>query len=487
MIVVMLVSLYTSRMVLFALGVEDYGIYNVIGGLVAMFSIMTSSLTQAIGRFLTFQIGKNDKKRLSNVFATAIQVQLLLVVVVVVLSEVIGLWLLNNYLVIPSARLPQAHWVLHFSIITFCINLLGIPYKASIIAHEKMDAFAYFSIAEVALDLAVVLLLVQGNYDKLILYSILKSGSAIIVRIIYAYYCKKHFKECKVRFVFKKDILKEMGGFAGWTFIGTSASTLREHGVNILLNLFFGPIVNAAKGISSQVNAAVSSFSSNIMTAVRPQIIKSYAQGELGYMFTLVNLSARASFYLLLFLSLPVIINTNLLLGIWLVNVPDHAAWFVRLFLVLSLVESLSIPLVSAATAAGDIRDWQLIVGGLKLLDFPICYLALVLGGFPEIVLLISICMSHICLFARLVLLHKMIGFSVSNYVKDVYVNALVVTFATIVIPIALYIYMDKTLFMSVFNIFVCLLSTVLSVYLFGCSPYERKFVYLRVKKWMIR
>lgn len=280
MLFTMMVSLYTSRVVLATLRVEDFGIYNVVGGVVTMFAIISTSLSSAISRFITIELGKGDLRRLKTVFSTAVVIQFLMALVVVILAELIGVWFLNNKMNIPEVRMNAANWVLQFSIFTFGVNLICIPFNALIIAHERMSAFAYVSILEVSLKLLIVYLLVLMSVDKLIVYGALLLVVAIVITFAYFIYCRRHFKECKCFCRIDRFLLKRMLSFSGWNFIGASSAILRDQGVNIAINLFCGPTVNAARGMAVQVNHAINSFAQNFMTALNPQITKSFAVGD---------------------------------------------------------------------------------------------------------------------------------------------------------------------------------------------------------------
>ena len=288
MLFLMVVSLYTSRVVLNALGVEDFGIYNVVGGVVAMFSMLSGSLSAAITRFITYELGTGNKENLKKIFSSSVTIQIGLAVLIALLAEAVGVWFLNVKMNIPDARMVAANWVFQFSILTFAINLISVPYNASIIAHERMSAFAYISILEAIGKLAIAFLITVSPMDRLIFYSLLMCAVALLVRLVYGYYCKKHFEECTYHFLWDKELLKRMFGFAGWNFIGASSAVLRDQGGNVVINLFCGPVVNAARGIASQVNTAVHGFVSNFMTALNPQITKSYASGNRDYMMTLI-------------------------------------------------------------------------------------------------------------------------------------------------------------------------------------------------------
>ena len=303
MLFLMLVSLYTSRVNLNALGIEDFGIYNVVGGLVAMFSIISGSLVSSISRFITFELGTENKEKLKKVFSTAVSIQFFLVIIVVILAETIGLWFLNNKMVIPEERILAANIIYQFSIISFALSLMSIPYTGTIVAHEKMSAFAYISIFDVIGKLAVALTISIAPIDKLIWFAGFIVFNSTIIQSIYIFYCKRHFEECTYHFIFDKSLLKNMFGFAGWNFIGSIAAILRDQGGNIVINMFCGPAVNAARGVAMQVNNAVSGFVSNFQTALNPQITKSYASGNYDYMMQLIFQGARLSYYILLILA----------------------------------------------------------------------------------------------------------------------------------------------------------------------------------------
>lgn len=478
MLFLMIISLYTSRIVLNALGVEDFGIYNVAGGVVAMFSILSGSLSAAISRFITYELGKNNILKLKVIFSSAITIQIGLGIVIVFFAETIGIWFLNTQMNIPIERMVAANWVLQFSIITFIINLISVPYNAVIIAHEKMSAFAYISIFEAIGKLLIAYLITISPIDKLIFYAILMCVVAIAIRLLYGYYCKRHFDECRFHFIWNKQIFQQIFSFAGWNFIGASSAVLRDHGGNIIINLFCGPTVNAARGIAFQVNNAIQGFVSNFMTALNPQITKSYAVKNYTYMMTLIFQGARLSFYMLLLLSLPIIINTHYLLTLWLNTVPEHTVLFVRLVLIFAMSESISGPLITAMLATGNIRNYQIIVGGLQMLNLPISYILLSLGAIPETVLIVAVLISQCCLMARLYMLKKMIKLKIKDYLKKVYFNIITVSIIAIILPICMQERLTENFINFLLSSLICMLCTYLSIYYIGCSYEERKFIY---------
>ena len=474
MLVLMLVGLYTSRVVLSALGENDFGIYDVVGGVVAMFTIISGSLNSAISRFITFEMGKSDPMRLNKVYSTAVTIQLILAVVVVLIAEPVGLWFVRNKMTIDPSRIQAAIWVLHFSLASFVINLMSVPQMASITAHEKMSAYAYIGTMEGLLRLAVAVLISRSSSDRLVLYSALMMVTVLMVRAAYGIYCRRNFPECRYRWVNDALLVKEMFSFAGWNFIGASSGVLRDQGGKILVNLFYGTAVNAARGVAMQLNGAVQGFVTNFMTAVNPQITKSYASGDHGYMYYLISKSSRMSYYLLFILALPVLFNTEYILDLWLKDVPSHSGFFVQLFLIYTLSESLSNPLITAQLATGNIRNYQLVVGGLQLLNLPASYLFLKLGAVPEVTVMVAIAVSQICLFARLYMLKGMISLPVREFIRKVYMNVIIVSAAALILPWAVNQYMPGDFWGFLARVSVCVVSALLSVILLGLSRGER-------------
>ena len=487
MLLLMAISLYTSRVILNALGVEDYGIYNIVGGVVAMFSMLSGSLSAAISRFITFELGKGNKENLAKVFSASVTIQLGICAIVILLAETVGLWFLNSKMVIPENRLYAANWVYQLSLVTFVISLVSIPYNAAIIAHERMSAFAYISIFEAVNKLIVAYFIIISPFDKLIFYAIMIAMIAIIIRLIYGVYCKKRFEECTYHFIYDHELLKQMFGFAGWNFIGASSALLRDQGGNIVINLFCGPAVNAARGIAFQVNTAVHSFVTNFMTALNPQITKSYASGDYQYMMTLIFQGARLSYYILLLLSLPVIVNTHYILHIWLGQVPEHTVLFVQLVLIFGMCESISSPLVTAMLATGKIRNYQLVVGGFQMLNLPVSYILLRFGAIPETVLIVAIVISQLCLVSRLYMLRGLIGLKARDFIKKVYANVIEVTILSVIVPFLLAIVLNNDFLNFIVLSIITVVSTLLVVFYVGCTMEERQFVVSKVKMIILK
>ncbi len=490
MAVMMVISFFTARITLNALGVVDYGVNNVVGGLVSMFSLISSSLSSSASRFLTFGLGENNPKRLNKIFCMSVNIHVILAVVVVLAIEIGGIWFLNNKMNIPPERLTAAHWVLQCSTVVFALGLFSVPYNSLIIAHEKMSAFAYMTIFDAASRLAIIAGIYYYGGDKLILLALLTLAQAFIRQSVYWIYCRRKFEESSYRYVWDRQLGKEMFSFAGWNFIGCTAVQLKDQGVNILINIFFGPAVNAARGIAMQMNGVIGQFIGSFTVALNPQIIKGYANGELDKVHELIFWGTRLSYYLFMFLSVPVFFEVEQILYWWLGQVPEHTVLFVRLILVLSLAETISNALITAQVATGNIRNYQLVVGGIFLLVFPISYVLLKKGLFPEITVIVTIVISQICLMARLWFLRDMIRLSARAFLKKVYFNVLLVTFVAFIFPACCYGYMPPSVLRLLVLGIVSMLSSAFSIYYVGCNTQERVMIrrYIqRLKQKMVK
>lgn len=479
----MLVSLYTSRVILAALGVEDYGIYNVVGGLVTMFTLISNSLSAAVSRFLTFELGKGDTDGLKKIFSTALYIHLGLATIILIVAESLGIWFLNSQMNIPETRMYAANWVYQASLISFIINITSVPYNAIIVSYERLGAFAYIGIANVILKLFAVLFIAYVNtgIDKLILYSVLILFISITIQAIYVAYCKHNFKGVTNITKFDHQLLKSITSFAGWNFIGCTAGVLKDQGTNILLNIFWGPIINAARGIANTVNSSVTSFAGNFMTALNPQITKNYASGNHAYMTSLILRGSRFSYYILLFLMLPIILETETILNIWLASYPEQTTTFVRLVLIVSIIDALSNTLITLQSATGNIRDYQIAIGGTLLLNFPISYLGLKCGLSPNIVYYTAIIISCICLYLRLLFLKRMKALMPQVFIKGVILNIIPVSLAALILPLILHITISNTICRFIIVVTVSLISTISSIYFIGCNKEERKFIHRKI------
>lgn len=478
---VMVVSLYTSRVVLNTLGVSDYGIYNVVGGVVTMFGFINSSMTSATQRYITFALGKGDISQLQKVFSTALQIHAFISLLIIVLGETVGLWFMYTQMQIPANRMDAAFWVLQCSIISTAIMIISVPYNADIIAHEKMSAFAYISILEVVLKLAVVFLLLVFSYDKLILYAFLILMVQLLIRFCYSYYCNRHFEESKYHHVWDKTLFKEMTGFAGWSMFGNLSGVLFGQGLNMLLNVFFGPVVNAARAVSVQVQGAIQQFVGNFQMALNPQITKTYATGKMDDMHKLMYRSARFSFYLLFFLSLPVLFETEFILTVWLKNVPENATIFLRIMICISLIYTLSNPLMVANQATGKVKRYQAICGSILLMILPVSYVCLKLGCPAYSVFIVHFVMEFIAQLARMIILRPLIGIQVSDYIKNIYIKVLSVTGLSVVVPFIIYLNMTDSVLRFFTVCITCILSVGTVAYTVGLSSNERCFVKTKI------
>lgn len=473
----MVISLFTSRIILDSLGVDNFGIYNVVGGFVAMFSLMSSALTNSVSRFLTFELGKGDTEKLKRVFSTSLNVMFALSFVVLLVGETVGLWFLNNKVNIPDERMGAANLVYHLSIATFIMGLISVPYNASIVSHERMSAFAYIGIFEIVMKLVIVYTLYISPFDKLKTYASLLFLLSLSIRLIYGIYCNRNFKETHYNFIFDKPLLRQMTGFAGWNFLAQSAYQLNGSGVNLLINLFFGVTLNAARGIAYQVNNAVSQFTSNFMVALTPQITKSYAAGELTEMHKLIFRGAKFSYFLTLFFLIPICIETEYILNLWLVKVPDYTVSFVRWTLYITAINMFSGTLITALHATGNIKRYMIIVGLVEVTNFPLTYIAFKFGATPVYSYYIYFGVYLVLMFLRLYLIKDLIKMNGKQFVSEVYVKSAVVTIFAIITPLLLMFVMPDGLLRLITMCVVSALSTMVSVYIFGFTSDEKTMI----------
>lgn len=483
--VIMLITLYTSRVILNVLGVQDYGIYNVVGGVVAMFSVISGALSSAISRFITFELGKSkaNDDRLNKIFSSSVNIQFGISLCVFLIGEIIGLWFLNYKMNIPTERLEAANWVLQCSLLAFCINLISVPYNACIIAHERMKAFAYVSILEAMLKLGVCFLIMISPIDKLVSYSTLLVGVSICIRSTYTVYCHRNFEESHYHFVFDKGILKEMTGFAGWNFFTNSAYIFNTQGVNILINLFFGVTLNAARGVATQVDHAIMQLVNNFTTALNPQITKNYAAGNIDEMFTLVCRGAKFAFFLLFVFALPVLIETEYILTVWLKIVPLHTVNFVRLAIVASMVHIIGKTGFTAVMATGHIRRYTIWITTVGCLVFPLTWVVFEFGAPAEATYIIYIIVYIIVEVTRLWLMKVQLQFPVSMFVNEVLVKIVVVTILSSIIPIVFIQCYEESFLRTLFSILICLTCSITSVFALGLTRNERKQIVIIVRK----
>ena len=476
MLFTMGISLFTSRVVLQTLGVEDYGISSVVGGVISMFTFINAAMVSSTQRYLNFELVRGDANQLRSVFSTSLQIHALIALAIIVLSETVGLWFLNEKLVIPEARMTAAMWVYQCSILSCAVSIMSTPYNAVIVAHEKMSAFAYISILDVSLKLLVVYLLVVLPFDKLIILAILNLLVQLFIRYIYTIYCHRHFSESYFQFWFNKTLFKEMFGFAGWSFWGNLAAILYTQGLNMMLNIFFGPIVNAARGIAVQVQSAVQQFVGGFQTALNPQITKNYASNNLPQMHSLMFRSARFSFLLLFFLSLPVLMETNFILTLWLKTVPDDAVVFTQIMICISLIYTTANPCIIANQATGKVKIYQMVVGGILLLILPISYVVLKLGAPAYSVFIVHFCIESLAQFSRMYMLRKLIHLPLWQYMKNIYIPIVSTVVIAIILPLVVRMQVAEGWLRFLAVGFTCVLSVGASSYFIGFTKQERVF-----------
>ncbi len=416
MLFVMAVGLYTVREILDILGVVDYGLYNVVGGVVTMLAFMNRTLSTSSQRYFSIELARGDKDRLSKWFCLNITSFLGIGLIIAVFLETIGLWFVNTQMTIPEERLSAANVVYQLSIISFIFQIISVPYLALVIAHEKMNVFAYVGVFEALGRLAIVFILMVMTYDKLIIYGILILLLSVGTSMSYIIYCWKHFPESFYRWYWNTKEVKELFGFSGWHFLGTFSMSCRSQGINILLNMFFNPAVNAARAIAFQVNSHILQLSSNFFTAIKPQIYKTYAKKEFEELFKLIERGTIISVFLVSLITIPVLISTQFVLSLWLKELPEYTVIFTQLVLINGLIDATNGPPIAACLATGRIRKFMLIMTSITLMNVPVSYIALSLGCGPEITMVISISISCIAVVVRAYLLFILLKFPWKKY-----------------------------------------------------------------------
>lgn len=481
MILLTLVSLYTSRVVLHSLGASDYGLYNVVGGIVVMFVFLNNAMMNATQRYITFELGKENFSKLNRIFCISINIHVLISLLVFLLVETVGIWFLYNKLVIPEGRLNAAFWTLQFSAIATVVTIISVPYNALIVAHEKMAAFAYISIVDALFKLIVAYLISVTSHDKLILYSFLLLLISVFDRIIYNIYCRKKFEESKYRYIKDNKLFREMFAFAGWSMIGNLAYVGATEGLNIMLNMFFNPVVNAARAIAVQIQGVIINFSSNVENAIKPQITKSYAQESNERLFTLSYASARFTFFALLLVSLPIMIEAKEILTLWLKDVPEHTVRFVQLIMLCTLVDVLSNPMLTIAQASAKIKKYQTMVGLIYLLVVPLSYLALVLWRVPEFVFVVNLLVFLVLQIVKMFIVCPIVKMPIRGYAKMVYLRSIgVLLFCGIISYLPILLMTEGLMRLGIVLLF-SIVSMTVGIYTIGLNSNERVFVKRKV------
>lgn len=473
----LIISFYTSRIVLSALGVVDFGIFTVVGGIVIMFSFLNNAMSVGTQRFLSIEIAKNDLNRLNSIFNNSISLHLLIAVLVVLLSETIGLWFLNNYINIPVDKLKTANWVFQFAVFSFFVSILTVPYYSIIVSYEKLSVVASLTILETFLKLIIAISLLYIEDDRLFFYSFLVFLVTFLIRLCYYIYSRKNIISVRYRFDFDRKLFKPMFFYNNWNLVGNVSSVTYNQGTNILLNIFFGPIVNASRGVSYQLSNSIFGFVSNFQIAVNPQIIKSFAIGDYSYLHKLVISGAKFSYFLLFLLVLPLSLEIDFFLKLWLGEVPEYTPTFCRLILLMTLIDSISGTLGSAAQASGKIKLYQFLVGMIQILILPISYIFFKMKFEPYSVFIISNIMFIISLCVRLIIICPLIQLSRVRYFKMVLLRLMFVSLLSLLVPYWIITNIDFSLMRVVYVIFFSLLSSCILIYFLGLNNQERNFI----------
>jgi len=482
-ILIMLVNLYAVRVVLNTLGAVDYGIYNVVGGMVVMFSFFNIAMTSATQRFLNFAMGQNDTEQAKNVYSISFIIHILIAVLVIILSETAGLCFFYTWLNIPDDRQNAAFIVYQFSIAVTVINIIRVPYQATVIAYEKMSFFALISIIESVLKMVIVFFLTMIFIDKLISYSFLVFMAGIIVFFVYKIFCNRMFEIARFRIYHNKELFWRLTGFSGWSIFSQFSNLCRKQGINVLVNIFHGVTVNAAIGIAMQVNSAVYLFVSNFQTAFRPQIIKSYAAKNYDYFIQLIFQTSKSSFFLLFLFVLPLYVNAEFILNIWIKNVPEYTVTFTRLILLFSLVDAISGPLWMSIHATGNIKKYQLIESCFTITNIPLAFLILLIGSSPIWIFVIEVSINVLLLIWRIFFVSKRINILVIDFLFKVIMPILIIAgISSIVTIFTYYFFIDwNRLLISCVVSTLCISSLVFCI---GLDKNEKMFLknYIRKK-----
>jgi O-antigen/teichoic acid export membrane protein len=488
MLLIMSITLYTSRVVLDILGIENYGIYNVVGSVIVLFTFINGAMSAATQRYLNYELGTGNLNKLKTVFSTSLIIHIVIAAIILVIGETAGLWLLENKIVIPENRTNAAFWVYQISIASCIVGIVSIPYNAAIIAHEKMNVFAYISILEVVVKLLAVYLLLLVKFDKLIFYAASICVIQIIIRFVYGWYCKRNFAETRFIFSLNRKLSFNMLSFCGWNLFGSIAHASLTEGTNILLNMFFGATINAAKGISTQVQTAVYSLCVNFQIAINPQIVKNYASGDIKYVHKLIFTGSRLSFYLVLLFSVPIMLETDRVLHLWLKNIPDYSALFIQLSMIISMFHALANPLITGNAATGNVRPLMATVGLIFWLVVPISYVCLKLGGKPQTVFLAQIGLMLAAHVIRINIVGKQLNFSFFDYFKRVLWQILSVLIVCFIPPYIVKFNMAESLPRFVFVTVTSTFSILITVFFIGINSEERnivkRFIFNKLNKW---
>lgn len=473
----MLISLYTSRKILEALGAEDFGILNVVAGVISMLAFLNGSMSAATQRFLTFESGRQDRAGYNRMFNTAVQIHLLLAAVILIAAETLGLWFVNARLNIPAERMQAANWAYQAAILSAVLGILQTPYNASVMAHEHMHIYAYVGLGESVGKLAVVLLLLQYPYDRLVIWGFAFFALQFCVALIYRFYCSRRFKECRLRRIWDRQAFRSMIGFTGWNMFGTVAWLLKDQGTNLLMNIFGGPIVNAARGVSCQVTGAIQNLTGGFQGAVNPQLTKNYAARDAQATCRLLCQSSRISYFLLFLVALPVLLETDFILRLWLADVPPMSALFTRIILTEALCGIFGSPMITALMATGKIKWYQIVVGSLLLFNIPAAYFLLRRGYPIATPLAVSVVFVVLGNVSRILFCRRQLGLSLTRYGRTVLLPVAVVTLLASIFPWGIHHFMAEGWSRLLLTVLASCLSVSALTYAIGLSATERTFV----------
>lgn len=476
MMIVLVLTFYTTRILLRTLGVEDYGTYNVVCGFVAMFTFLNRSMSNGIQRFFNYEYGKNGEEGANKVYCTAVFIQFILAVVIIILTESFGLWYLHHKMVLPDDRMIAAEWIFQFSIISFLFVIMQAPYSAAVMAHERMDFFAIISVLDAIIKLGIVFVLPYLRVDQLIMYGFLRSGVSVVNFLIFYIYCKRNFKEIKLHRYFNKKQFLSMLSFSGWNIFGSLSNVLKDQGINLVINFFFGPVVNAARGVASQINGGLHGFVANITIPVRPQVVQSYAKGNINRTMNLTYSISKLSCCFLLMMAIPVSLEIDYILPLWLGdNIPQHANTFVIIVLFTSLISNLSSATSGVVHATGIMRDYQLLGGLFNMSSVPLAYFLLKAYPKPELALLAVFVCSALGHFICLFVVKKLVGMSVWYYFKRIVFPIIEVMAITLVLVFPVHRFMSEGFLRLVIICVLCVIIVGLLFYYIGFNKSERK------------
>jgi len=473
--IILLVSLYTVRLTIKILGFEDYGIYNAVGGIVGIFSFLNTTMVSASQRYFSYLIGLKDSVKLNQYFNIINLMYFFVTILIFILAETVGFYFYREFLVVPIDRMDAADYVYHFSVLTILFNLLTIPYSSIIIARERMKIYAYISIVEVIIILVFVYLLLSINLDSLKLFSILICFTALLKYFFYLLYSKNRFSECKYQFFWKKEVFVEISKYFGWNLYGTFAATFRNQSNTIILNIFFGPVINSALAIANQISIVLNQFITSFIQAVQPQIVKKYAETEVEKMLNLVLVSSRFSYYLLLIVAIPLIIELPNILSLWLGDFPEYTVTFSRILIINALIESFSYPIITAIQATGKIKIYQLIVGSIFIGSIAVAYFLIKIGFQPESVLYVTLLTTIINQIIRVYYMKYLFSVSMQSYFNEVLIKTLLVTIISLVIPLTVYILFGDSPYRFVAVLLAFLFSCLYTIYFIGIHKSERQ------------